>query len=146
MSAIKLSISDRGIYVYSYVETCQLPPTGYFSSPRLPHNDTVCAKSNMKKIRVLGYVAQCGLVNSYRRVEGARCLHLQGTAVLIDKVSKHDLNLYKRHNKNYKSLNMGLLPSCYLSLGDRGSTVLKVLCYKSEGRWFDPSWCQWIFH
>ena len=21
-----------------------------------------------------------------------------------------------------------------------------VLCYKSEGRWFDPSWCQWIFH
>jgi len=26
--------------------------------------------------------------------------------------------------------------------GDRGSTVVKVLCYKSEGRWFDPSWCQ----
>jgi len=23
--------------------------------------------------------------------------------------------------------------------GDRGSTVFKVLCYKSEGRWFDPS-------
>ena len=23
--------------------------------------------------------------------------------------------------------------------GDRGSTVVKVLCYKSEGRWFDPS-------
>jgi len=21
-------------------------------------------------------------------------------------------------------------------------TVVKVLCYKSEGRWFDPSWCQ----
>jgi len=28
----------------------------------------------------------------------------------------------------------------------QGSTVVKVLCYKSEGRWFDPSWCQWIFH
>jgi len=28
------------------------------------------------------------------------------------------------------------------SLGDRGSTVVKVLCYKSEGRWFDPRWCQ----
>ena len=26
-------------------------------------------------------------------------------------------------------------------LGDRGSTVVKVLCYKSEGRWFDSSWC-----
>ena len=24
--------------------------------------------------------------------------------------------------------------------------VINVLCYKSEGRWFDPSWCQWIFH
>ena len=24
--------------------------------------------------------------------------------------------------------------------GDRGSTLVKVLCYKSEGRWFDPSW------
>jgi len=22
----------------------------------------------------------------------------------------------------------------------------KVLCYKSEGRWFDPRWCQLIFH
>jgi len=30
--------------------------------------------------------------------------------------------------------------------GDRGSTVVKVQYYKSEGRWFDPSWCQWIFH
>ena len=30
--------------------------------------------------------------------------------------------------------------------GNRGSTAVKVLCYKSEGRWFDPSWCQWIFH
>jgi len=30
--------------------------------------------------------------------------------------------------------------------GDRGSTVVKVLCYKSEGRWFDLSWCQRIFH
>ena len=24
--------------------------------------------------------------------------------------------------------------------GDRGSTVVKVLCYKSEGRWFDSRW------
>ena len=29
---------------------------------------------------------------------------------------------------------------------DRGSSVVKVLCYKSEGDWFDPSRCQWIFH
>ena len=29
--------------------------------------------------------------------------------------------------------------------GDRGSTVVKVLCYKSEGRCFDLRLCQWIF-
>ena len=32
-----------------------------------------------------------------------------------------------------------------VSVGDRGSTVVKVLCYKSEDRWFDPSWCHWNF-
>ena len=31
-------------------------------------------------------------------------------------------------------------------LGDRGGTVVKALCYKSEGRWIDPNWCHWIFH
>jgi len=30
------------------------------------------------------------------------------------------------------------------SHGDRSGTVVKVLCYKSEGRWFNPN--QWIFH
>ena len=29
--------------------------------------------------------------------------------------------------------------------GGRGGTVIKVLYYKSEGRWFDPSWCHWNF-
>ena len=24
------------------------------------------------------------------------------------------------------------------------STVVKVMSYKSEGRWFDPSWCHWL--
>jgi len=30
-------------------------------------------------------------------------------------------------------------------VGDRGSAVDKVLCYKSEGHWFDPSWCHGNF-
>jgi hypothetical protein len=29
--------------------------------------------------------------------------------------------------------------------GDRGSTVVKELRYKSEGRWFDPRWSHWNF-
>ena len=33
-----------------------------------------------------------------------------------------------------------------IKMGDRGSTVVMVLCYKLEGRWLDPRWSQWIFH
>jgi len=32
-----------------------------------------------------------------------------------------------------------------LCLGDQGGTVVKVLCYKLEGCWFDSSWCHWNF-
>ena len=39
-----------------------------------------------------------------------------------------------------------LLPSTIPVLGTRGGTVVKVLCSKSEGRWFDLSWCHWNFH
>jgi len=49
-----------------------------------------------------------------------------------------------------KPVNNQLSSGSYHSLqdqfGDRGSTVVKVLRYKSEGRWFGPSWCQCIFH
>jgi len=40
---------------------------------------------------------------------------------------------------------MILILTIISSHGDRGSTVVKVLCHESEDRWFDPSWCQWIF-
>jgi hypothetical protein len=33
-----------------------------------------------------------------------------------------------------------------LAGGDRGGTVVKVLCYKSEGRWFDSDGVIGIFH
>ena len=41
----------------------------------------------------------------------------------------------------YKTGSLTLMKVLH-KLGDLGSTVVKVLCYKSEGRWFDPSWCQ----
>jgi hypothetical protein len=31
------------------------------------------------------------------------------------------------------------------SYGDHGGTVVNVLCYKSEGHWFDSRWCHWNF-
>ena len=43
-------------------------------------------------------------------------------------------------NTNYGRIYCQLIYSTYLLLlGDRGGTVVKVLCYKSEGRWFDLS-------
>jgi len=35
--------------------------------------------------------------------------------------------------------------SSYFQRGDRCSTMLKVLCYKSEGHWFDSRWYHWNF-
>jgi len=32
-----------------------------------------------------------------------------------------------------------------IMLSVRGGTVVKVLRYKSKGRWFDPRWCHWNF-
>jgi len=29
--------------------------------------------------------------------------------------------------------------------GGSGGTVVKVLCYKSGGRWIDRRWCHWNF-
>ena len=28
---------------------------------------------------------------------------------------------------------------------DHGSTVVNMMCCKSKGRWFDPSWYHWNF-
>jgi len=39
----------------------------------------------------------------------------------------------------------GDIPGTRFYYGDRGGTVVKVLCYKSEGRWFHSSWCHWSF-
>jgi len=44
-----------------------------------------------------------------------------------------------------KFLTMDILMSETCWAGGHGSTLVKMLCYKSEGRWFDPSWWQWIF-
>jgi len=53
--------------------------------------------------------------------------------------------LMREHTNKTTLLPLNVTISDISVSGDRGSTVVKVLCYKSEGRWFDPSWCQWNF-
>jgi len=52
------------------------------------------------------------------------------------------------HTEYNRSLRVHLINIDFFRLlsGDRGGTMAKVLCYKSEGRWLDSSWSQWIFH
>jgi len=48
-------------------------------------------------------------------------------------------------SKGYNFIDTVTFQQCIFTHGDRGSTVVKVLCYKSEGCCFDPRWCHWNF-
>ena len=49
------------------------------------------------------------------------------------------------HTNSHHTLPSQKCSNTLILSGDRGSTVVKVVCYYSEGRWFDPSWRQCIF-
>ena len=56
-------------------------------------------------------------------------------------VQSHDIwRLWNQRVRGYHNF-----PDVTRLLGDRGGTVVKVLCYKSVGHWFDPRWCLWNF-
>jgi hypothetical protein len=62
------------------------------------------------------------------------------------RVYAHGVSFYPRIiNLLETSIRLLSKGNYYLYPGDRGSTVVKVLRYKSEGRWFDPRWCHWNF-
>ena len=56
-------------------------------------------------------------------------------------VLRLSVTLLIRRPKHLRSeihhLNIQIFNSYITEKGDRGSTVVKVLCYKTEGRWFD---------
>jgi hypothetical protein len=51
----------------------------------------------------------------------------------------------QRPKKRYQNEVQENLIALLFVRGDRGGTVVKVLRYKSEGRWFDSRWCHWNF-
>ena len=63
---------------------------------------------------------------------------LQNSLISIIKVQQlHHFQLLKVMNSMKKA-------KTFQKRG-RGSTVVKVLCYKREGRWFHSRWCHWNF-
>jgi hypothetical protein len=45
------------------------------------------------------------------------------------------------HVSTHQTQSVTFIPVKNYYMEDRGGTVVKVLCYKSEGRWFDSRWC-----
>jgi hypothetical protein len=82
---------------------------------------------------------------------GSRVPRIETSAVCVKRrliVKKRISHLRLRYGQVsvHKLVIYGI--SCFMkprmaaaSMGDRGSTVVNVLRYKSEGRWFDPIWC-----
>ena len=68
--------------------------------------------------------------------------HCHYTSYLTCHIVPH---IYAPSSINFSSLSEDKNRQHSLQAGDRVGTVVKVLCYKSEGRWFDPSWCHWNF-
>jgi hypothetical protein len=54
-------------------------------------------------------------------------------------------NNASRWQMGFNSAFRGLKTLIYMVVTGYGGTVVKVLCYKSEGRWFDSRWCHWNF-
>ena len=71
------------------------------------------------------------------------CLNMcyQNILTLIGNIYK---NCSSQHRLGCRSFKI-FLHHYLITGGPHGGTVVKVLCYKSEGRWFDSKWCHWNF-
>jgi len=67
-------------------------------------------------------------------------LYSEIIAVCCQTHTKHTNTLC---GQNAELLNVKLV--VHIVTGDSGGSVVKGLCYKSEGRWFDSRWCHWNF-
>jgi len=76
------------------------------------------------------------------------CLYLEILVVWIGRLNHLAVRTHSpsSHHLHFQEIVQAFAHCTCIYWGDCGSTVVKVLCYKSKGRWFDRSWCQWIFH
>ena len=103
----------------------------YYFSKRARYVTVVCAASLIKSLCKVGNRTEhCGITGLLPRIPS----------------SPYRLHIGQHSGLQFTTFICYLHHATHNLTGDRGSTVVKVLCYKSEGRWFDPSWCQWIFH
>jgi hypothetical protein len=104
------------------------------SAPTLP-----TAKKPLMLIKVLGY-AQPGRLTTKAPSNTATCFQFKipHPSYLEGDIRNAGWNIFKLTDSFIHRLrDTGKNVSVLGRTGDRGSTVIKVLCYKSEGRWFD---------
>jgi len=83
------------------------------------------------------------------KVINLRFPYITGNVLTMKKLSHFHKRLCSVNSFAYKYVSFCCLLLCLLKLmackRDGGGTVFKVLCYKSEGCWFDSSWCHWNY-
>jgi len=73
------------------------------------------------------FMKSCVFAENWAVVSGMRIQRYANTGHQVARATK------------FCSVAPNIFGSSVWNLRDRGGTVVKVLCYKSEGRWFDPS-------
>ena len=93
------------------------------------------------------YIKACQLMTNCLRSWGVCCLHLEGLCSFKTFwTTSTSVTTYQPIWRHFPELDANsLCPSSHFHLVDRGGTVIKVLCYKSEGPWFDSRWCHCNF-
>jgi hypothetical protein len=81
----------------------------------------------------IGINTRCFSTTNFHRLVPFREQSKNHIVNCVDKIRS-----FKKHSQNFEK-------RLLTSRGVRGSTAVKVLCYKSEGHWFDSRWCHWIF-
>ena len=122
------------MYIYDYIYIKQFILSVSYSSShgwRLRSRGIGRAVEKEYKIHILSDVTNLiALKSNYDcpQVHQAKKYSIYIFYKLLDKTGRQTTKKYK--NKAYIS-------GGYIKIGDRGGTVVKVLCYKSESRWFD---------
>ena len=126
---------QRPVCVFPVPHTCHIPRPS--RSPWFDHLRGISWTIRVMKLPVCSFL-NFSVINS-----------LLGTTTPLSTLFSNTLSLCSSLNMTHQfshPYTTGKIIVLYiLVFGDRCGTVVKVLCYKSEGRWFDPRWCHWNF-
>ena len=98
----------------------------------------------------LSYLEDAGCLKVNDLITVHKTVYLMPFAMCLNIVTGSSSNLaltYKLSNsrKTLRTICIFYKQNFLRYISWHGGTAVKVLCYKSEGHWFDPRWCHWNF-